>query len=66
MINDQYWRGVAVDKLFSNDGGFTDDMLFELVSFIPQVFIALIGGLVMASLRKVTARLNAVSVPVGN
>jgi hypothetical protein len=24
MINDPYWRGVAVDKLFTHDGGLTD------------------------------------------
>jgi hypothetical protein len=66
MINDPYWRGVAVDKLFTHDGGFTDNLLFELVSSIPQLFIALIGGLLVASLRKVAARLNAVSVPVEN
>jgi hypothetical protein len=48
MIYDPYWRGVAVAKLFSHDGGFTDNMLFELVSSIPQLFIALIGGLLQA------------------
>jgi hypothetical protein len=65
-INDPYWRGVAVNKLVTHDGSFTENMLFELVSSIPQLFIALIGGLLLASLRNVAARLNAVSVPLGN
>jgi hypothetical protein len=66
LINDPYCRGVAVAKLSSHDGSFIENMLFELVSSLPQLFIALIGGLLMASLSKVTARLNAVSAPIGN
>jgi hypothetical protein len=65
-INDPYWRSVAVNKLVTHDGCFTENMLYELVSSIPQLFIALIGGLLFASLRNVAARLNAVSVPVEN
>jgi hypothetical protein len=56
---------VALVKLSSHDGGFTDNMLFELVSSIPQIFMALIGGLLMALLRNVTARPTAASVPIG-
>ena len=66
MISDPYWRGVAVNKLVTHDGSFTENMLFELVSSIPQLFIALTGGLLFASLRNVAARLNAASVPIGN
>ena len=66
IINDPYWRGVAVNKLVTHDGSFTENMLFELVSSIPQLFIALTGGLLFASLRNVAARLNAASVPIGN
>jgi hypothetical protein len=65
VISDPYWRGVALVKLSSHDGGFTDNMLFELVSSIPQIFMALIGGLLMALLRNVTARPTAASVPIG-
>ena len=65
-INEPNWRGVAVNKLVTHDGSFTENMLYELVSSIPQLFIALSGGLLFASLRNVAARLNAVSVPVAN
>ena len=66
MIGDPYWRGMALVELSSHDGGFTDKMLFELISSIPQLFIALIGGLLMALLTRGTARLDAVSAPIAN
>jgi hypothetical protein len=65
MINDPYWRGVVAAKLFSHDGGFIDNMLFELVSFMPQLFMAVIGGFLMALLRKARARPKAAGVPIG-
>ena len=43
-LKDPYYRSTMTARLSLHDGSFTDNLLFEIVSFLPQLLIALIGG----------------------
>lgn len=52
LIKDPYYQSKVRAALLANDGSFTPSLTWELIAFLPQFSIALIGGLLASAAMK--------------